>query len=81
MIPLDRPVRVFYDLATVANALTPSITLPMHYKSEKTSFPLSPVEDFTKGKARVRKVGGPEIEVTFDSLPKEPEIVLLQFSN
>jgi hypothetical protein len=39
------------------------------------------VEDFTKGKKRVRKVGASEIEVAHGSLPEEPEIVLLQFAN
>jgi hypothetical protein len=53
----------------------------MHYKSEKTGLPLAPVEDFTKGKKRVRKVDGSEIEVTLDTLPKEPEIVVLRFAN
>jgi hypothetical protein len=53
----------------------------MHYKSEKVALPLAPVEDFTKDKKRVRKVNGSEIEVTPDSLPEEPEIVVLRFAN
>ena len=69
------------EAGKVVDAIKPSIILPMHYKTEKVALPLTPVEDFTKGKKRVRKVGASEIEVTHGSLPEEPEIVLLQFAN
>jgi len=69
------------EATQVMNAIKPSVTLPMHYKSEKVALPLAPVEDFTKDKKRVRKVNGSEIEVTPDSLPEEPEIVVLRFAN
>jgi L-ascorbate metabolism protein UlaG (beta-lactamase superfamily) len=69
------------EAGKVVDAIKPSIILPMHYKTEKVALPLTPVEDFTKGKKRVRKVGASEIEVAHGSLPEEPEIVLLQFAN
>ena len=82
MLPVGGTYTVNATEATqVMNAIKPSVTLPMHYKSEKTGLPLAPVEDFTKGKKRVRKVDGSEIEVTLDTLPKEPEIVVLRFAN
>jgi L-ascorbate metabolism protein UlaG (beta-lactamase superfamily) len=82
MLPVGGTYTVNATEATqVMNAIKPSVTLPMHYKSEKVALPLAPVEDFTKDKKRVRKVNGPEIEVTPDSLPEEPEIVVLRFAN
>ncbi len=82
MLPVGGTYTVTATEATqVMNAIKPSVTLPMHYKSEKMGLPLGPVEDFTKGKKRVRSVDGSEIEVTADRLPEEPEIVLLRFAN
>jgi len=82
MLPVGGTYTVNAAEATqVMNAIKPSVTLPMHYKSEKVALPLAPVEDFTKDKKRVRKVNGSEIEVTPDSLPEEPEIVVLRFAN
>lgn len=69
------------EAASVMDAVKPSLTFPMHYKTEKVAFPLTPVEDFTKAKKKVRKVSASEIEVASGSLPEEPEIVLLQFAN
>jgi L-ascorbate metabolism protein UlaG (beta-lactamase superfamily) len=82
MLPVGGTYTVNAAEATqVMNAIKPSVTLPMHYKSEKVALPLAPVEDFTKGKKRVRKVSGPEMELTLDSLPEVAEIVLLRFAN
>jgi L-ascorbate metabolism protein UlaG (beta-lactamase superfamily) len=82
MLPVGGTFTVDAIAAThVMNAIKPSVTIPMHYKSEKIEVPLAPVEDFIKGKNRVRKVNGPEIELTLENLPREPEIVLLQFAN
>ena len=69
------------EAGKVVEAIKPAITLPMHFKTEKVAFPLTPVEDFTKGKDGVRKMDVSEIEVTSGSLPQEPEIILLQFAN
>lgn len=82
MLPVGGGFTIDPTTATeVMNAIKPSVTLPMHYKSEKIAVPLAPVEDFTEGKKRVRIVRGPEMEFTVKSLPEEPEIILLQFAN
>jgi L-ascorbate metabolism protein UlaG (beta-lactamase superfamily) len=82
MLPVGGTYTVDAREATqVMDAIKPFLTLPMHYKTEKIALPLAAVEGFTMGKQRVRKVSGPEIDVTPDGLPREPEIVLLQFAN
>ena len=57
--------------------IRPAITIPMHYKTEKCGFPIAPVEEFTRGRERVRTTGVPEIEVSKETLPGEPEIIVL----
>ena len=77
------PVGGFYTIdagvaTKVMNAVNPKLTIPMHYRTQKCSFPITTVEEFTKGKKNVRTIKGSEIEVSKESLPKEPEIVVLQ---
>jgi L-ascorbate metabolism protein UlaG (beta-lactamase superfamily) len=77
------PVGGFYTIdaataVTVMNAVQPSITIPMHYKTRKCAFPITPVEDFTRNRNNVRVLKESEISVTKESLPREPEIIVLQ---
>lgn len=64
--------------AAVAASLKPKVIVPMHYKTPKVNFPISPVDTFLAGKERVRRVGGSEIEFTSDTLPKQTEIIVLE---
>ena len=81
MLPVGGTFTIDADGATrVMNDLRPSLTIPMHYKTEKVGFPIAGVDDFTKGKERVRTIDGPEIDVTKADMPKQPEIVLLRYA-
>ena len=56
------------------NAIKPKITVPMHYKIEGLSLPITGVDPFLeKNKYKVLKVGN-EIDIEKNELPKEPEI-------
>jgi L-ascorbate metabolism protein UlaG (beta-lactamase superfamily) len=77
------PVGGFFTIDAAAagevmNAVRPIITIPMHYKTRKCAFPITPVEDFTQGRNNVRVLKESEITVTKESLPREPEIIVLQ---
>jgi hypothetical protein len=50
----------------------------MHFKTEKCGFPISPVEDFLKGKTNIKRAKASE--ATFDkaNLPQQMEIVVLE---
>ena len=77
------PVGGFYTIdaqaaTKVMNNIRPSITIPMHYKTEKCSFPITTVAEFTRGKKNVQVLPKSELKVTAETLPKEPEIVVLQ---
>ncbi len=82
MIPVGGFFTIDAVTATdVMKALGPAISIPMHFKTEKTTFPITGVEEFTKGKERVREVDGSEIEVTKEELPREPEIAVLRYAH
>lgn len=65
------------EATRIVEALKPRVTIPMHFKTEKCAFPITPVEDFTRGKERVREVRATETEFSKADLPGEPEIVVL----
>jgi len=79
------PVGGFYTIdakeATgVMNAVKPRLTIPMHYKTGKCAFPITTVDEFTKGKKGVKMMNATELDVTKESLPKEAEIVVLKYA-
>jgi L-ascorbate metabolism protein UlaG (beta-lactamase superfamily) len=65
----------------VMNALKPSLTIPMHFKTEKVTFPISGVDEFAGDKENVRRMDVSEIEVTNEGMPKEPEIMVLRHAH
>ena len=62
----------------IMNDIKPSITIPMHYKTAKCNFPITPVDDFTKNQANVRMLKESSIVIKKETLPKEPKIIVLQ---
>jgi L-ascorbate metabolism protein UlaG (beta-lactamase superfamily) len=79
------PVGGFYTIDAkeaekVMEAMKPSITIPMHFKTEKCAFPIAPVEEFTKGKKNVTTLGASELEVAKHTLPASPEIIVLEYA-
>jgi len=77
------PVGGFFTIdATMAqkimNDIKPGVTVPMHYKTQKCNFPIAPVEDFTKNQANVRMLKESSVVIKKETLPKEPEIIVLQ---
>lgn len=79
------PVGGFYTIdaiqaARVAEQIDARIIMPMHYATPKCTFPIAGVEEFLSGKPNVERPGKSEIEVTRDSLPAEPTIVVLDYA-
>ncbi|MBN1594018.1 MAG: MBL fold metallo-hydrolase [Candidatus Coatesbacteria bacterium] len=58
--------------------LNPKVVIPMHFKTSKISFDLADIERFTAGKPDVVRSGSSEIELSSNSLPKGPQIVVLE---
>lgn len=79
------PVGGFFTIdaeatSRVMNDIKPLMTIPMHFKTEKIDFPIAGVDEFIRGKERVTRLTGSEVEVTKARLPKEPEIFVLQYA-
>ncbi|MCL5103930.1 MAG: MBL fold metallo-hydrolase [Armatimonadetes bacterium] len=77
------PVGGYYTIdaaqaAKVAEQVGARITIPMHYRTEKCAFPIAGVDEFLSGKSNVLRSCDSEIEVTRESLPAEPAIVVLE---
>lgn len=80
LIPVGGFFTVDADAATkIMNAISPKITIPMHYKTDKCSFPIGTVDSFTKGKNNIKMLDQQsEIEIKKDALPASPEIIVLK---
>ncbi len=66
------------EATEVMNALKPSITFPMHYKTTACEFPISDVSEFLKGKPNCRLLDKSEVVVKKEDLPEKPEIWVLK---
>jgi L-ascorbate metabolism protein UlaG (beta-lactamase superfamily) len=79
------PVGGFYTIDSdeagqVVQAINPRIAIPMHFKTPKCEFPIAGIDTFTAGKKGVKMANAHEIEIKKDNLPKEPEIIVLQYA-
>jgi L-ascorbate metabolism protein UlaG (beta-lactamase superfamily) len=66
------------EATRVVDQIKPKVVIPMHFKTEKCGFPIAPVEDFTKGKSGLKRVGTSEVTFTRATLPQKMEIVVLE---
>lgn len=66
------------EATQVAEQLKPKVIIPMHFKTPKCDYPITRVEDFLRGKGRVRKVGGSEVEIEASNLPEATSIWVLE---
>jgi len=79
MVPVGGFFTIDASAATkVCQQLNPKVIVPMHFKTEKLAFPIQDAEGFLEGKDNVTRAAGSEIELTKDTLPASPQIILLQ---
>jgi L-ascorbate metabolism protein UlaG (beta-lactamase superfamily) len=79
------PIGGFYTIDSgeagkVMRDINPRITIPMHYKTSKCEFPIASIDAFTAEKRGVKVANASEIEIGKDSLPQEPEIIVMQYA-
>jgi L-ascorbate metabolism protein UlaG (beta-lactamase superfamily) len=77
------PVGGFFTIdartaAKVCDQLKPKVIIPMHFKTEKISFPISGVDEFLKGKSNVTRVNSNEIDLKAGKLPASAQIMVLK---
>jgi L-ascorbate metabolism protein UlaG (beta-lactamase superfamily) len=75
------PVGGFFTIGpkealSVMKALSPAVTIPMHYKTDVLGFPIEPVDNFLSLAGDHEKPGTSEIEITKDSLGSKRIVVL-----
>lgn len=78
------PVGGFYTIdaqvaKSVVDALHPTLTVPMHFKTPVMNFPITTVDPFVELMGRVQQAGSTEIEVTRESLAKQAGVMVLDF--
>ena len=62
----------------VIEQVKPRVAIAMHFKTAKLNMPVAGVEEFLKGKGRVRHVEGSEAEFKAGQLPEPTEVVVLK---
>ena len=68
------------EATRVADQIRPKVVIPMHFKTEKVSFPIVPLEEFLKGKLRTKRAGKSEAVLDKTTLPAQMEIVVLEYA-
>jgi L-ascorbate metabolism protein UlaG (beta-lactamase superfamily) len=66
---------------TICEDIKPRIAIPMHYRTDRCQFLQWSADDFAKGKSKVRKIEGSEVEITAGSLSAEFEVVVLKYAD
>jgi L-ascorbate metabolism protein UlaG (beta-lactamase superfamily) len=80
-IPVGGYFTINSKVATdVMNSIKPAIAIPMHYKTETIEFPIAKVDEFLKDKKNVKRIKSAEIEITKETLPKAPEVWVLNMA-
>ena len=79
------PVGGFFTLdakaaGEVGEQVRARVIIPMHFKTDKISFPISGVEDFVRSKTNVTRVNGSEVEFKAGEIPAGPRIMVLKQS-
>jgi len=68
------------EATRVAEQIRAKILIPMHFKTEKCGFPIAPVEEFLKGKTNTKRPKASEATFDKSTLPRQTEIVVLEYA-
>ncbi|GAB4249045.1 MAG: MBL fold metallo-hydrolase [Thermoleophilia bacterium] len=66
--------------AKIAADLDPRVVIPMHYRTSRCAFDISPVDDFLELHAEVRELGEHTVELSKDTLPEERTVLVLDYA-
>jgi len=82
LVPIGSVFTIDVEAANaICEDIKPHIAIPMHYKTDRCQFLQWSAEDFVKGKSKVRRIAGSELEILSNSLPTESEVVVLQYAD
>lgn len=74
------PTIDFPNIPPLLDAIGTRVIIPMHFKTPKINLRIQPVERFFEALPRypVRRLGSASVELSRESLPEAPEILLLE---
>ena len=77
------PVGGFYTIdakvaSQLCSTLAPEVVIPMHFKTGKCALPIAEVDEFLRGKERVRRRDTSEEECKQGELPTAPHFIVLK---
>jgi len=79
LIPVGGYYTVDAKVATqVCNQLKPRVIIPMHYRTDKCTFPIAVVDEFLKGKEAVNRLDASEANFKSEELPASTQIMVLK---
>ncbi|MFA5399173.1 MAG: MBL fold metallo-hydrolase [Dehalococcoidia bacterium] len=82
LVPIGAVFTIDVEAANaICEDIKPRIAIPMHYKTDRCQFLQWNAEDFVKGKSKVRRIAGSELEILSHNLPTEFEVVVLQYAD
>jgi len=62
----------------VCDKLKPKVIIPMHFKNDKCTFPMSGVDEFLQGKKDVSQLDTSEVEFKSGEFPANTQIIVLK---
>ncbi|MHA1409453.1 MAG: MBL fold metallo-hydrolase [Candidatus Odinarchaeia archaeon] len=78
-IPVGGTYTIDHSGATkLYNEIKPKIAIPMHFKTEGLTLPLTKVDTFLAGKQEAKRLGVNQLEVSKETLPENSEIIALK---
>ena len=77
------PVGGFFTIdaetaSKVCDQIKPRVIIPMHFKNDKCSFPITGVDEFIKGKKNVNRLNASEVELKAGELTAETQVIVLK---
>ncbi|MFH0846901.1 MAG: MBL fold metallo-hydrolase [Chloroflexota bacterium] len=78
LIPVGGTYTINAPVATqICDQLKPKVVIPMHYLTDKCSYPIANVDEFLKGKSGMSQPGASEVEFKAGQLPASAQIIVL----
>ena len=62
----------------LCDRLKPKVIIPMHYKTDKCTYPIAEVDEFLRGKKNVSRLDTSEVEFKQEELPATTQITVLK---
>jgi L-ascorbate metabolism protein UlaG (beta-lactamase superfamily) len=66
--------------AKVVEQIDPRVVIPMHYKTDATSFPIVGVDEFLRKMGGGRRIGGTTVEITKEDLTGTKKVYVLEYA-